>query len=413
MNFVTIAIELSHTKYFTRHTIYSIGMVKYQDGKKADSFFSLLKPPELCVQPNLAILHDRYTSEDLMCVPTLAELWNNKIFPFIGDNCIVSKRMGYDLDILLVNLEWFGVSSPVLKYFCFHNLGWKVWPFIKQHSHLLSFADKLGVEYATNNTLDEADVYGKIVLLAADKHFVSDLDELLKVSKLRKYTKIKSSLNIWENSLEKQLEEYAIKELEELAVDLYEYCLHNKNAKKEMLELLNDIIHERGARLHSNFVWTEENVSKLLKVNDLLVSAAEKANAQAQSFIEKLEIKKDEHNDLIDYEIEIKLIPYISGYNDTGASFMYVLCEPLDNKYLLTCDADDNKYFDRSETWLEGLWDENLKVLDCFKDKYISYAVHELWDAHWWFHDIMNIDRVYIEVRTVAEIVYKNSIEGE
>ena len=146
-----------------------------------------------------------------------------------------------------------------------------------------------------------------------------------------------------------------------------------------------------------------ENVNKLLKANDLLVSAAEKGHAQAQDLIKKLEIKKDENIDLLNYDIEIKLIPYISGYvdpeKDLGKSFLFVLCEPLNNEYLLTFDTDDDKYFDKSETWQEGLTDKNSEILDCFKDKYISYAIHELWDAHWCFHDIMNINKVLIEIK--------------
>jgi len=438
MNFVTIAIEKAKAPC---NTIYSIGLVKYQDGKKVDAFYSLVKPPELCVQPNIAITHNRYTAEDLQNAPTIAELWLSKIYSFIGNFCLVSRIMGNDLDVLLINLEWFGLPIPVLKYFCFFRLGWKLWPSIEQHSHLPSFAEELGVEYKINNTLDEAEVYGKIILIAAEKLKSSDIDDLLRAAndELGVYEKIilmaaekykssdidvllraeklqiemivKSSLNLWKNNLEKPLEEYDIKALEQLAVDLYEDCLLHRKNPEGVVGLLNDIVHERGTRLNDSFSWTEENVSKLLRANDLLVSAAEKAYAQAQSLIEKLKIKRDENNDLIGYEIEIKLTPYISGYadpeSDAGASFMNIICEPLDNKYLLTCDADDNKYFDRSETWLEGLWDENLKILDCFKDKYISYAVHELWDAHWFFHDIMNIDRVHIEVKMEAEIGYE------
>ena len=123
--------------------------------------------------------------------------------------------------------------------------------------------------------------------------------------------------------------------------------------------------------------------------------------------IEKLNIKKIDSDELSLNDVEIKLTPYISGYEDNEDCFLHVLCEPINEKYLLEFSADDTQYFDKSVSWTEGLWDEDLKILDCFKDKYISYAVYELWDAHWCFHDIMNIERVHIEVRIEIEVGYE------
>jgi len=426
MNFVTIAVE---TAEFPCHAIYSIGLVKYQDGKKIDIFYSLVKPPELCVQPNVAITHERlsvtnnrYTAEDLQNAPTIAELWLSKIHSFIGNFCLVSRRMGYDIDILLANLEWFGLPSPALSYFCFFQLGWNLWPSIKQHSHLPSFAEELGVEHKINNTLDEAEVYGKIILMAAEKLKSSNIDDLLRAAKLQIEMIVKSSLNLWENNLEKPLEDYDILELEHLAVVLYKRCLGNKNyQKKRFADIINDILWERGKRLDENHVWTEENVNKLLKANELLVLAAKKGHNYAQSIVEKLGIERidgDKNGRLVN-DAEIKLTPYIGGYEDLEDSdlycFTHVLCEPINNNYLLMFYANDTTYFEVSENYNYYFSDENRETLDCFKDKYISYAIHELLEAHWFDHDIMNINRVHIEVKVesgVSSELYKEEYYG-
>ena len=408
MNFVTIAVEIAkRTEYGTKNSnsIFSIGMIKYQNGKKVDAFFSLLKPPELCILPNKKIESSRYTKEELIQSPTIAELWNDTIYPFIDNLPILSHRNS-NLDFLLVNLDWFGVPSPILCYFDSYRLAMNVWPSLK-HRHLPSIAEELGISYFYNNALDEAEFYGNMILAAAEKLHCSTLNDLLQKTNIDTKMIVKSSLNLWDSKLAKPLEEYNIEELEHLAVNIYEDGRHCRNTKEQIVDLIDDIFFERGRRLNENLEWTVENVNKLLKANDLLVSAAEKGHAQAQEVIKKLEIKKGENNDLLDYDIEIKLTPYISGYvdpeKDSSESFLFVLCEPLDEEYLLTCDADDDKYFDRSETWLEGLTDENNETLDCFKNKYISYAVHELWDAHWCFHDIMNINKVLIEIKIKHE----------
>jgi len=411
MNFVTLVVEKS--KGYERNTIYSICLVKYQDGEKIDNFYSLVKPPELCVQPNIALLHDSLSPDDLSNAPTIAELWSNKIKSFIGDLPISFHRDGC-LDALFVNLEWFGVKLPILHYFNSYHLAMKVWPKLLRR-HLPEIANLLNIPYEDNNIKDKAEFYGQMILLAAEEMECSLLDDLLGSVKVELQKKVMHSSELWRNSTDLSLENYNIQELEQLAVDFYKEYRRDKNQKKIIAEIIDDILQKRIMKLDDEIIWTEENVNKLLKANGILVSAAEKAHLYAQSMIEKLNIKKIDSDELLLNDVEIKLTPYISGYEDIEDNedcFLHVLCEHINNKYLLVFSGGDDKYFDKSETWLEGLWDEDLKVLDCFKDKYISYAVHELWDAHWCFHDIMNIERVQIEVRIETEVGYEKYIEN-
>jgi len=395
MNFVSIVFETAEG--YERHTIYSIGMVKYKDGKMIDSFYSLVKPPELCVKPNIPLLNNRFSTEDLMNAPTLAELWESRIYSSIGNFPILSHRDG-NIDRLLANLEWFGLTNNVLHCFNSYILAMRVWDSLK-HRHLPMIAEELGIEYSFENSLSKAEFYGKMMLSAAEKLKCSTLEELLTTTSIKIYAKIKSSINLWGNNFRDSLKSYNIKELEELAVELY----GDRRNVANIADYINDIFYERNARLDKDFQWTEENVNKLFNVNELLVKTAENAHAEAKTMIEKLEIKIDEYGSFINYDIEIKFIPYISGYVDPekylNNCFMWVLCEPI-GKYLLVCDSYDqaDKYFDKSESWLEGLWDGDGNILDCFKDKYISYAIHELWDAHWHWHDIININKVLVEI---------------
>jgi hypothetical protein len=203
------------------------------------------------------------------------------------------------------------------------------------------------------------------------------------------------------------LDTYDIKSLEQLALELYENSSFIVFPKEFLVSILDNVLSERFARLYLdiNFVWTEENVKEIVRVSELFASASEKACMYAKSIADKLEQEKA-NNILTDYEIEIQLTPYLKGYKETEnecCSFMDVLCKPICEKfgYILTCDYDDNKYFDRSESWnTEPLFNRNVKPLDCFKDKYISYAVHELLDTCTWsFQDIMNISEICMEVK--------------
>jgi len=393
MNFVSIVFETA--KGYERHSIYSVGMVKYKNGKKTDAFYSLVKPPELLIKPNIPLLNACFSAEDLTNAPTLAELWESRIYPFIDNLPILSHRDG-NIDLLLVNLEWFGLTNNILNYFNSYHIAMKTWGFLK-HRHLPKIAEGLGLEYKEGNALNKAEFYCDMILSAAEKFKCSTLEELLTATSTKINTKVKSSMNLWENNFRISLKDYDIKELEQLAVELYE----DRNNVSNISEYINDIFYERNSRLDKDFLWTDENVNKLLSVNELMVTTAENAYIQAQTMIDKMGITRDEAGFLINHDIEVKFIPYINGYadpeKDWSACFMWVLCEPI-GKTLLTCGADDDKYFDKSETWLEGLWDENRKILDCFKDKYISYAIHELWDAHWHWYDIININKIKVEI---------------
>ena len=400
MDFVAIAVESAK---WPRNFIYSIGMVKYQNGKKVDTFYSLVKLPEPCLQPYSDINLDLDTIEELKDAPAFPELWESKILPFIGDFLLVTHDKGFDIDFLLAYLEWYGMPSPVLKHFYSLQLARHAWPSLKCWD-LPVLSEKLGIKYKAISSLAEAEFYGEMILLAAKKFNCVSLDKLLKKTKTKINIKVKSYAGLWSFRLNKSLKDLDINDLEQLAVDLYEDYRHYIHFTGLISQIIDKILWERNDRLDSNHEWSEENVNKLISANDLLVSSAKKGHDKAQSIIKKLDIKRGIHNQLIDYEIEIKLIPYISGYvdpeEDLSSCFMYVLCEPLDNKYLLTFDEDDDKYFDKSNNWnVEYFCDENGKTLDCFKDVYISYAIHELLDAHWCFHDIMNINKVEIEVK--------------
>jgi len=225
--------------------------------------------------------------------------------------------------------------------------------------------------------------------------------------------KIFSCVKLWDydeydsEEYDNALDTYDIKTLEQLALELYENSLFIVFPKEFLVTILDFILYVRYSRLDSIHVWTDENVKEIVRVSELFASASEKACIYAKSIADKLEQEKSGNNFLTDYEIEIQLTPYLKGYKETEnecCSFMDVLCKPVctDSGYILTCDYDDNKYFDRSENWNEEGFnkDKNGEPIDCFKDIYISYAIHELFDTGTWsFQDIMNIGEICAEVK--------------
>ena len=80
MNFVTIDFE---TAKYSRKSACAAGIVKYVNGKVSDTFYSLIRPPELYIRPDFTEIHG-LTVDDVKDAPTFADLWDSAIKPFIG-----------------------------------------------------------------------------------------------------------------------------------------------------------------------------------------------------------------------------------------------------------------------------------------------------------------------------------------
>jgi DNA polymerase-3 subunit epsilon len=81
MNFVTIDFE---TAKYSRESACSVGLVKHLDGKAADTFYSLIRPPKLYIRPDFTDIHG-LTVADVKDAPTFADIWDSDVKPFIGD----------------------------------------------------------------------------------------------------------------------------------------------------------------------------------------------------------------------------------------------------------------------------------------------------------------------------------------
>jgi len=182
MNFVTIDFE---TADYSRRSACSLGMVKYADGKITDTFYSLIRPPELYIRPDFTAIHG-LTVEDVKDAPSFAELWETGIYPFIDNLPLAAHNAGFDMGVLLAAIEWYDLPFPELQYFCSLKIARRTWPSLRSHA-LTALADTFGIVYNAHNALDDAETCGKIILMAAEKQRCSCIKELLKTLNTRMY----------------------------------------------------------------------------------------------------------------------------------------------------------------------------------------------------------------------------------
>jgi DNA polymerase-3 subunit epsilon len=174
MNYVTIDFE---TAKYSRESACAVGLVKYIDGKAADTFYSLVCPPELYIRPDFTEIHG-LTVDDVKDAPTFADLWNSAIKPFIGDLPLAAHNAPFDMGVLWAVLEWYELEIPALSYFCTCSLARRTWPGLESYA-LTSLAGNFGIVYNAHNALDDALTCGKLVLLSAKKFGKRNIDRLL------------------------------------------------------------------------------------------------------------------------------------------------------------------------------------------------------------------------------------------
>ena len=180
MDFVTIDFE---TSTYSQNSACSIGLVKYQNGKAIDSYYSLIRPPRLYIRPDFTDIHG-LTVDDVKDAPKFNEIWESCILPFIEDYPLAAHNAIFDKGVLKGVLEHYEIEVPKLSFFCSCELSRRTWRNLKSHA-LTALAKNFKIVYEAHNALDDAKTCGKIILLAAEKHSSKSVKELLSKTGLR------------------------------------------------------------------------------------------------------------------------------------------------------------------------------------------------------------------------------------
>ena len=174
MDFVAIDFE---TAKYSRESACAIGLVKFQDGKPVDTYYSLIRPPSLYIRPDFTEIHG-LTVDDVRDAPRFNEIWDSNVKSFIGDFPLAAHNVSFDMGVLEAVLDWYYLPTPELPHFCTCNLSRRTWPELKSHA-LTALAGHFGIIYEAHNALDDALTCGKLVIMSAEKYGKTSVEELL------------------------------------------------------------------------------------------------------------------------------------------------------------------------------------------------------------------------------------------
>jgi DNA polymerase-3 subunit epsilon len=174
MNFVAIDFETAKN---SRESAISVGLVKYRGGQVVDSWYSLIRPPELYIRPDFTDIHG-LTVADVKDAPFFNNIWEEHVHPFIGKLPLAAHNAPFDMSVLRAVLEWYGLPIPRCKYFCSLALARAAWPGLPSHS-LINLGKQFNIVYDAHNALADAETCGKIVNLAAGRLGAQSMNVLL------------------------------------------------------------------------------------------------------------------------------------------------------------------------------------------------------------------------------------------
>jgi hypothetical protein len=196
--------------------------------------------------------------------------------------------------------------------------------------------------------------------------------------------------------------EKSIEKLEEKALQIW-----SARRKKRNREELKSILRDRQSKLNEQFVFTPENMEKILDLNQRLMNCFEKAKEEGLKLFHDMETRMTNGDPFLqDYEIEANIIPVIIIQNKKDGEWeepddgILCLLNELCPSSILNLNIKggidtDDIYFKKSLNWNEMVGARNGEL----DEHYICYAMHELYEhAFYSLQDIIQINTLWVDI---------------
>ena len=174
MTYSYVALDVETANSF-RGSICSIGLVKFQNGKVVDSFYSLINPEEDFDYRNINI--HGITQKDILNSPIFPEI-RQRIIDFIGTNIVVSHFAQFDIGALKDAYLKYNLDFDDVKFVCSYRLAKLALPGLINYK-LKTLTKELNIKLEHHNALSDAKASGLILDYLLSTNSYSDIDEFL------------------------------------------------------------------------------------------------------------------------------------------------------------------------------------------------------------------------------------------
>lgn len=173
MNFTAIDFETANRN---RDSACSVAVVEVRDGKLYDSFYTLIRPPEMRFDANNIMVHGIYP-EDVRNQPTFADIWP-ELRARLAGKIVVAHNAPFDMGVLRACLETYHLPKPKFYYFCTVQMARRVWPQMMNH-RLDTLANHFRIDFQHHNAMDDARTCAYLAVLASQETDCDNIYELI------------------------------------------------------------------------------------------------------------------------------------------------------------------------------------------------------------------------------------------
>jgi len=159
----------------------AVGLVKVVEGQIVDTYSTLIKPPypnDWFASGNIGV-HGIHP-EDVAKAPGWAEALE-QILGFIDMDDLIAHNASFDMGVLRASAALIEAELPDLRYGCSLIMARKTYNLESYRLNQVAYA--IGhEEFDHHDALADSDACARIVIHMADRHGVSSLDELAKLT---------------------------------------------------------------------------------------------------------------------------------------------------------------------------------------------------------------------------------------
>jgi DNA polymerase-3 subunit epsilon len=171
MNFIALDFE---TANHCRKSVCSIGMVKVENGKIADEFYSLVKPTPFNFEPLLTRIHG-LSEVDCLNAPDFKILWPS-ISSWFNNQVILGHNVSYEKSVLKhLSLEY-QIDFNIMDFMCTLNISRKLLPELDNHKLPKIYNYLFNKKMRHHNALEDARATAEIMISFQSGHYIEIKD---------------------------------------------------------------------------------------------------------------------------------------------------------------------------------------------------------------------------------------------
>lgn len=162
----------------------AVGLVRVRNGRITENLELLFQPPlEHNWFSEFNIRVHGITPKHIESAPGFAVALE-QMLEFIAEDTLIAHNAGFDIGVLLASAKAIGYQLPALSYSCSLQIARKTYNLESYRLNEVAYA--IGhEEFDHHNALADSDACARIVLHAAKRHAVADLNELLAATRLK------------------------------------------------------------------------------------------------------------------------------------------------------------------------------------------------------------------------------------